>query len=121
MQIGSAWVGGIRLCPARPGSTGIGCGRPVAQESLAKELAGPTFAVVRATPPVIMSRTVKLNPLLVSVLVAADIGDLVGGAFGGFVAAVTAIPVASAIQIVARDLWQLTEPEGGVEAARADQ
>ena len=59
--------------------------------------------------------------MLVSVLVAADIGDLVGGAFGGFVAAVTAIPVASAIQIVARDLWQLTEPEGGVEAARADQ
>lgn len=73
--------------------------------------------------PVIMSRTVKLNPLLVlvSVLVAADIGDLVGGAFGGFVAAVIAIPVAGAIQIVTRDVWQLTAPESGVEAAGADQ
>ena len=64
--------------------------------------------------PVIMSRTVKVNPLLilVSVLVGASIGDWVGGFFGSFVAALISIPVAGAIQIVARELWQATGPGG---------
>ena len=45
--------------------------------------------------PVIMSRTVRINPLLVlmAVLVGAALGNLVGGLFGGFVAALLAIPV----------------------------
>jgi predicted PurR-regulated permease PerM len=44
--------------------------------------------------PVIMSKTVRISPLLVllSVLVGASIGDWVGGMFGGFVAALLAIP-----------------------------
>ena len=44
--------------------------------------------------PVIMSKTVRISPLLVliSVLVAASLGDWVGGLFGGFVAALLAIP-----------------------------
>jgi len=57
-----------------------------------------------------MSRTVKINPLLVllSVLVGASIGSWVGGFFGGFVAALLAIPIAGAIQVVIRELWQAT-------------
>jgi predicted PurR-regulated permease PerM len=67
--------------------------------------------------PVIMSRTVKVNPLLilVSVLIGASIGNWVGGLFGSFVAALIAIPVAGAIQIVARDLWQATAPGGPLD------
>jgi predicted PurR-regulated permease PerM len=61
--------------------------------------------------PIVMSRTVKINPLLVllSVLIGASIGSWVGGFFGGFVAALLAIPVAGAIQVVIRELWQATE------------
>jgi len=68
--------------------------------------------------PVIMSRTVKVNPLLilVSVLVGASIGNWVGGFFGSFVAALIAIPAAGALQIVARELWQATGPGGPLDA-----
>jgi predicted PurR-regulated permease PerM len=60
--------------------------------------------------PVVMSRTVKINPLLVlvSVLVGASIGSWVGGFFGGFVAALISIPIAGAIQVVVREVWQAT-------------
>jgi predicted PurR-regulated permease PerM len=60
--------------------------------------------------PVIMSRTVKINPLLVliAVLVGASIGSWVGGFFGGFVAALIAIPIAGAIQVIVREVWQAT-------------
>jgi predicted PurR-regulated permease PerM len=49
--------------------------------------------------PVVMSRTVHLNPLgvLLSVLVGVELA--------GFVGALLAIPVAGAIQVVVRDLW----------------
>ncbi len=49
--------------------------------------------------PVVMSRTVKLNPLLVLLSV------LVGVELAGFVGALLAIPAAGAIQVVVRDLW----------------
>jgi len=57
--------------------------------------------------PVVMSRTVKLNPLwvLLAILVGAELGGLVGSTFGGLVGALLAVPAASAIQVVARDLW----------------
>ena len=44
--------------------------------------------------PIIMSRTVRINPLLVlvSVLIGANLGGLLGGFFGGFVAVLLAIP-----------------------------
>jgi predicted PurR-regulated permease PerM len=60
--------------------------------------------------PVIMSRTVRISPLLVlvSVLVGASIGDWVGGTFGGFVAALLSIPLAGAAQVVVRELWRMT-------------
>jgi len=50
--------------------------------------------------PVIMSRTVKLNPLwvILSVLAGAQLASILG--------ALLAIPVAGAIQIVLRDLWE---------------
>jgi predicted PurR-regulated permease PerM len=64
--------------------------------------------------PIVMSRTVRINPLLVliAVLVGASLGDWVGGLFGGFVAALIAIPTAGAIQIIVRDIWQLTAAPG---------
>jgi predicted PurR-regulated permease PerM len=49
--------------------------------------------------PVVMSRTVKLNPL--GVLLSA----LVGVELAGLVGALLAIPTAGAIQVVIRDLW----------------
>jgi predicted PurR-regulated permease PerM len=63
--------------------------------------------------PVIMSRTVRVNPLLVllSILVGASIGSWIGGFFGGFVAALLAIPIAGVIQVVVRELWRATAPE----------
>ena len=49
--------------------------------------------------PVIMSRTVKLNPLwvILSVLAGAEMAGIIG--------ALLAIPAAGAIQVIARDLW----------------
>jgi predicted PurR-regulated permease PerM len=60
--------------------------------------------------PVVMSKTVSVNPLLVlvSILVGASIGDWVGGTFGAFVAALISIPAAGAIQVVVRELWLAT-------------
>ena len=75
--------------------------------------------------PVIMSRTVRINPLLVlvSILVGASLGSWIGGIFGGFVAALLAIPAAGAIQVIVKAIWQATAqppqtPQiGGAEAA----
>jgi len=75
--------------------------------------------------PVIMSRTVKINPLLVlmSVLIGASLGSLVGGLFGGFVAALLAIPVAGALQVLVREAWRATAapptPDAGDAAPQA--
>ena len=62
--------------------------------------------------PVIMSKTVKISPLLVlvAVLVGASLGSLVGGLFGGFVAALLAIPLAGALQVLLREAWNATAP-----------
>ena len=67
--------------------------------------------------PVIMSKTVRINPLLVliSILVAASIGSWIGGFFGGFVAALLAIPAAGAGQVIMSELWRDTA-SGGVLA-----
>jgi predicted PurR-regulated permease PerM len=68
--------------------------------------------------PVIMSRTVRISPLLVllSVLIGASLGDLVGGIFGGFVAALLSIPAAGAFQVVVREAWRLTAPPSEARA-----
>jgi predicted PurR-regulated permease PerM len=70
--------------------------------------------------PVVMSRTVKINPLLVllSILVGTSIGSWLGGSFGSFVAALLSIPVAGALQVIVRELWQIT---GRPERAEGEQ
>ena len=62
--------------------------------------------------PVVMSRTVRVNPLLVllSILIGGEIGSWIGGIFGAFVGALLAIPAAGAIQVVVREIWQDTDP-----------
>jgi predicted PurR-regulated permease PerM len=67
--------------------------------------------------PIVMSRTVRINPLLVliAILVGANIGDLVGGFFGGFVGTLLAIPIAGSIQVVVREMWRSTAPEAQLE------
>jgi hypothetical protein len=49
--------------------------------------------------PVILSRTVQLNPLtvLISILIAAELAGVLG--------TLLAIPVAGMLQIIARDVW----------------
>ncbi len=71
--------------------------------------------------PVVMSRTVSVNPLLVllSILVGASLGSWLGGTFGAFVAALIAIPTAGAIQVVTREIWQATEPVELLDASAA--
>ncbi len=57
--------------------------------------------------PVIMSRTVRINPLWIflAVLIAAEIGSWIGGAFGGFVAVLLAVPLAATVHVLVRELW----------------
>jgi predicted PurR-regulated permease PerM len=73
--------------------------------------------------PVIMSRTVRINPLLVlvAILVGASIGSWIGGFFGGFVAALLAIPAAGAIQVVVKSVWQSTAQPPGADQSHAAQ
>jgi predicted PurR-regulated permease PerM len=60
--------------------------------------------------PIVMSRTVRMNPLwvLLSVLVGANLGGVFGSALGALAGALVAIPVGGAIQVVFREIWQNT-------------
>jgi predicted PurR-regulated permease PerM len=65
--------------------------------------------------PVIMSRTVKLNPLWVILSVVA------GAQLAGLVGALLAIPAAGAIQVILRELWEdwraaHPQPSGAAQA-----
>lgn len=73
--------------------------------------------------PIVMSRTVRINPLLVlfAILVGANVGDLVGGFFGGFVGTLLAIPLAGAIQVIVREVWQSTSTEAQLEVVGGDR
>ena len=66
--------------------------------------------------PVVMSRTVNVNPLLVlvSILIGSSIGDWFGGYFGAFVAALLSIPCAAALQVIVREIWRATAPGGAL-------
>jgi predicted PurR-regulated permease PerM len=75
--------------------------------------------------PIVMSRTVRMNPLwvLLSVLVGANLGGVFGSALGALAGALVAIPVGGAIQVVFREIWQHTRgtpPESSAEAAGAE-
>ncbi|MGO8860813.1 MAG: AI-2E family transporter [Acidimicrobiales bacterium] len=56
--------------------------------------------------PIIMSRTVRLNPfwVLVAVLVGATLGGRVASGLGTFVGALIGIPVGGALQVVVREI-----------------
>jgi len=62
--------------------------------------------------PLIMSRTVKVSPLLVAlaVLFGTSLGDWVGGLFGAFAAALLSIPCAAALQVIIREIWRQSAP-----------
>jgi predicted PurR-regulated permease PerM len=57
--------------------------------------------------PVVLSRTVRLNPLfvLLAVLVGAELGGIVGSTLGGLMGALLAVPAAGAVQVVVREAW----------------
>ena len=71
--------------------------------------------------PVIMSRTVRLNPLWVILSVLA------GAQIAGFIGALLAIPAAGAIQVVARYVWGTRrglakeQPPDGPRSARSSE
>jgi predicted PurR-regulated permease PerM len=56
--------------------------------------------------PLIMSKTVQLNPfwVLIAVLVGATLGGRVAGGLGTFVGALVGIPIGGAIQVIVREL-----------------
>jgi predicted PurR-regulated permease PerM len=70
--------------------------------------------------PVVMSKTVRISPLLVlvAVLVGASLGSWLGGLAGGFVAALLAIPAAGALQVIVREVWQASAPQAPAEKVR---
>ena len=69
--------------------------------------------------PLVMSRTVKINPLLVfiSVMVGAVIGSGIGGIFGGFVAVLLAVPIAGSLQVIVQEYWR----SSGANAREAEE
>ncbi len=64
--------------------------------------------------PVIMSRSVRMNPLwvLLSVLIGANLGGVFGSSLGALAGAVVAIPVGGAVQVIFRELWTRTQATG---------
>ena len=116
------WALWVALVDFLPMIGGALAGIPVVLFALTQDLtAGIVTAVVfvvytqlenHILNPIIMSKTVRISPLLVlvSVLVGASIGSWVGGLFGGFVAALLAIPFAGAFQVITREAWRLTAP-----------
>jgi predicted PurR-regulated permease PerM len=56
--------------------------------------------------PIIMSKTVRLNPfwVLISVLIGATLGGKVVGGLGAFVGALVSIPLGGAVQVIIREL-----------------
>lgn len=76
-----------------------------------------------ALNPLVMSKTMKINPLLVlvSVLVGYSVGSWMDGLFGGFVAGVCAIPCAGALQIFGRDLRRPAERQGEAGPTEIDR
>ncbi len=56
--------------------------------------------------PVVMSRTVRLNPVfvLIAVLVGAKLGSVVGSGLGAFIGALIGIPVGGALSVIWREV-----------------
>src|SRR6516162_3241659 len=76
--------------------------------------------------PIVMSKTVRLNPfwVLIAALVGATLGGRVAGGLGSFVGALVGIPFGGAIQVIIRELRKgpdgtvaPDDAEGGLPAA----
>ena len=69
--------------------------------------------------PVVMSRSVRMNPLwvLLSVLIGANLGGVFGSALGALAGALVAIPVGGADPGHLREVWDQTRRPTGDEAA----
>lgn len=69
--------------------------------------------------PLIMSRTVRINPLAVffAILVGAELGAWIDGIFGGFVGVLLAVPSAATIHVIFREIWNSSHPQGARDAA----
>ncbi len=65
--------------------------------------------------PIVMSRTVRLNPLWVflAVLFGANLGGLIASDLGAFVGALIAIPFAGAVQVFVQELRQSYQMDRG--------
>jgi predicted PurR-regulated permease PerM len=71
--------------------------------------------------PVVMSRSVRMNPLwvLLSILIGANLGGVFGSALGALAGALIAIPVGGAVQVIVREVWDRTQaksPDAGERA-----
>jgi predicted PurR-regulated permease PerM len=127
------WALWVALFDFLPMVGGAVAGIPTAAFALTHSFASfVVFAIVFLTytqienhilNPIVMSRTVRINPLLVliAILVGANVGDLVGGFFGGFVGTLLAIPLAGAIQVIVREVWQSTSAEAQLEVVGGDR
>jgi predicted PurR-regulated permease PerM len=73
--------------------------------------------------PMIISRTVRLNPLwvLVAVLFGAEIGGIVGSTFGAIVGAIFAVPVAGSIKVATGEYLALREARPATDPPRTER
>lgn len=120
------WVALVDLLPL---VGGLLAGVPVAIVALFHSL--PAFIVVVAVflvyqqienhilNPLIMSRTVRLNPLwvLLAVLVGATLGGRVGSGLGAFIGALIGIPLGGAAQVVVREIRKGPDGDMGPDPA----
>jgi predicted PurR-regulated permease PerM len=62
--------------------------------------------------PVVMSRTVRMNPLwvLLAVLIGANLGGAFGSTLGALTGALVAIPVGGALHVIFLEAWARTRP-----------
>jgi len=74
-----------------------------------------------ALNPIVMSRTVRMNPLwvLLSVLIGARLGGQIGSALGGFIGALLGIPIGGAVQVVVREVRHPSGSDVGPGASPA--
>lgn len=71
-----------------------------------------TLVQNHALYPLVMSRTINLNPLLVflAILIGAELGDWVGGYFGGLIGVILAIPLSAALHVIVTQWWESSRP-----------
>lgn len=110
------WAGWVAFVDYLPSIGGALAGIPTVLFALGHSVtAGVVTAVVfvvysqienHLLNPLVMSKTVKVSPLLVAiaVLVGAVLGNWVGGVFASFAAILLAVPIAGALQVIGKEL-----------------